>query len=112
MEKKIAIRNISIFSVAVLASGWIGHGLDTFLGNTSSESLGMLLWIITPLAACLILRAFAGGGWKDLGIKLSFKGNVSGYLVAILVFPVVTILILLIGKVSGVIFFPVFQREE
>ena len=110
MEKKIAIRNISIFSVAVLASGWIGHGLDTFLGNTSSESLGMLLWIITPLAACLILRAFAGGGWKDLGIKLSFKGNVSGYLVAILVFPVVTILILLIGKVSGVIFFSGFPE--
>jgi len=76
------------------------------MGNPSSESLGMLLWIITPLAACLLLRAFAGDGWKDLGIKLNFKGNVLGYIVALLVFPVITALILIIGKVSGVIFFP------
>ena len=76
------------------------------MGNPSSESLGMLLWIVAPLAACLLLRAFAGDGWKDLGIKLNFKGNVLGYIVALLVFPVITALIMIIGKVSGVIFFP------
>jgi membrane protease YdiL (CAAX protease family) len=94
----------------VLAVGWVGYGLDVLMENSSSESLGMLLWIITPLAACLLLRAFAGGGWKDFGIKPNFKGNVSGYIIAILVFPVITILILLIGKVSGVIFFSGFSE--
>jgi membrane protease YdiL (CAAX protease family) len=80
------------------------------LGNTSSESLGMLLWIITPLAACLILRGFAGGGWEDLGIKPKFKGNLLGYIVAVLVFPVVIALILIVGKMLGVTFFSGFRE--
>jgi membrane protease YdiL (CAAX protease family) len=56
-----------------------------------------------------LLRAFAGDGWKDFGIKLNFKGNLLGYGIAVLVFPVITILILIIGKASGVVFFFGFQ---
>ena len=104
--KKNTIHNLIIFTIAVLSIGWIGHGLDALLDNPSSESLGMLLWIVTPLGACLLLRGFAGDGWKDFGIRLNFKGNLIWYVVSLLVFPVVTGLILTIGKVSGFISFP------
>jgi membrane protease YdiL (CAAX protease family) len=108
-SRRITIRNITIFGIAVLSVGWIGHGLDVLMKNPSSESLGMLLWIVTPLGVCLLLRAFAGGGWRDFGIKLNFKGNLMGYSIAVLVFPVVTAIILIIGKVSGFILFPDFS---
>jgi membrane protease YdiL (CAAX protease family) len=108
-SKKITIRNLAIFVIAVLSIGWIGHGLDVLMGNPPSESLGMLLWIVTPLGACLLLRTFAGGGWKDFGIKLNYKGNYLGYVIAVLVFPVVTAIILIIGRVSGFILFSDFS---
>jgi membrane protease YdiL (CAAX protease family) len=102
-SKKITVRNLTIFAVVVLTIGWIGRGLDVLLGNPPSESLGMLLWIITPLAACILLRSFAGDGWKDFGIKPNFKGNSSGYIISIIVFPVVILFILIIGRVSNAI---------
>jgi len=103
------IRNLLIFTVVVLASGWVGRGLDMLMGNPSGESLGMLLWLITPLAACLLLRAFAGDGWKDFGIKPNLKGNAAWYVIALLVFPVLTIIALIIGGGLGLIAFPDFS---
>ena len=73
---RATVRNLMIFTITVVAIGWIGWGLDRLMGNQTSESLGMLLWIITPLVATLLLRAFAGDGWKDFGIKPRIKGNV------------------------------------
>jgi membrane protease YdiL (CAAX protease family) len=104
--KKNTIHNLIIFTIIVLSIGWIGHGLDMVLDNPSSESLGMLLWIVTPLGACLLLRGFSGDGWKDFGIKPTFKGNLLGYTISIIIFPVVTMLILTIGGVLGFISFP------
>lgn len=100
------IRNLVIFTVIVLSIGWIGRGLDVLMGNPSSEGLGILLWISTPLVASLLLRAFAGDGWKDFGIKPNFKGNLWWYLVALLVYPIATVLILIVGRLSGQITFP------
>jgi len=74
----------------------------------TSESLGMLLWIVTPFRACLLLRGFAGDGWKNFGIRLNFKGNLIGYVVSILIFPVITALILAIGNFILNEFLPVF----
>lgn len=111
-NEKRTIRNLTIFSVTVLAVGWIGHWFDILMGNPSSDSLGMLLWIITPLAACIFLRAFAGGGWKDLGIKLNFKGNIKWYIVAVFIFPLATILILILGFASGFVNFPHYSPDR
>jgi membrane protease YdiL (CAAX protease family) len=108
LKKKKTVRNIAIFAVVVISIGWVGHGLDVLLGNPSSGSLGMLLWIGTPLGVCFLLRVFGGGGWKDFGIKLNFKGNLLGYSIAILVFPVITTLILIIGKFAKFVTFPSF----
>lgn len=108
-SRGITLRNLVIFSVVVLASGWIGHGVDILMGNTGTETLGMLIWLIIPFPFSLLLRAFAGSGWKDLGIKLNLKGNLLWYLVTILTFPIVTLLILIIGKGSGLMTFPNFS---
>ena len=103
---RATVRNLMIFTNTVVAIGWIGWGLDRLMGNQSSESLGILLWIITPLAATLLLRAFAGDGWKDFGIKPRIKGNVVWYIIALLIFPTVTALVLFVGGIFGLITFP------
>ena len=103
------IRNLTFFIIFVLASGWLGRGLDVLMGNPSAESLGMLLWLIMPLGVMLLLRTFAGDGWKDFGIKPNFKGNLVFYIIAILLFPVMTALVLIIGSSFGLITFPNFS---
>jgi membrane protease YdiL (CAAX protease family) len=108
-NSRTTIRNLVIFTIVVLAIGWIGRGLDVLMDKPSSEGLGMLLWIITPLGACLLLRTFAGDGWKDFGIKPNFRGNISWYIIAFLVYPVLTVLVLLIGGGIGLITFPNFS---
>jgi hypothetical protein len=100
------IRNLGIFILLILASGWLGRGLDVLMGNPSAESLGMLLWLITPLVVTLLLRSFAGDGWKDFGIRPNFKGNWVWYVVTILAFPVLTGLVLILGRGLGWISFP------
>lgn len=105
-SNRTTIRNLMIFTTIVLAIGWIGRGLDLLMGNPSSEGLGILLWIGTPLVASSLLRAFAGDGWKDFGIKPNFKGNAAWYVVALLVYPVTTACILIIGRGFGLITFP------
>ena len=105
-RNRLTIRNLAIFIIVVLAIGWIGRGLDVLMDNPASEGLGLLFWIITPLGFSLLLRAFAGDGWKDFGIKPNFKGNISWYVVALLIYPVSTVCILIIGSGFGLITFP------
>lgn len=103
---KKTIRNLTIFTIVVLAIGWVGRALDVQIGNSSTEGLGILLWIATPLLASLLLRAFAGDGWQDFGIKPNLKGNGKWYVVALLVYPVTTACILIIGRATGLITIP------
>jgi len=108
-SNRTTIRNLAVFVIVVLAIGWIGRGLDILMGNPASESLGMLLWLVTPVGVSLLLRAFAGDGWKDFGIKPNFKGNALWYVIALLVYPVVTALVLIVGSGLGLITFPNFS---
>ena len=63
-SNRTTIRNLVIFTTIVLGIGWIGRGLDVMMGNPSTEGLGILLWLVTPLAVSLLLRAFARG-WLE-----------------------------------------------
>jgi len=108
-SNRTTVRNLTIFIIVVLAIGWIGRGLDILMGNAASESLGMLLWLTTPIGISLLLRVFAGDGWKDFGIKPNFKGNAAWYVIAILVYPVLTAFVLVIGRGLGLITFPNFS---
>jgi membrane protease YdiL (CAAX protease family) len=77
----------------------------------TSPGIGQLIWIIAPLGVSFLLRAFAGDGWQDLGIRPNIRGNVTWYVVSILVYPVCTIIILAIGLASGAVSFPGFGPD-
>lgn len=94
-------RNLLIFVIVIITIGWLGAGLDALLGTPPEESLGLLLWLISPLAVSFLLRFFAGDGWADLGIRPRLKENARWYLVSLLVYVVGTALVLLLGVTSG-----------
>lgn len=98
---------IVIFVVLVLTSGWIGKWIDSRMESTPEQgSLGLLLWLIMPLVASLLLRAFVGDGWKDLGIRPVFKGNIVWYAVSILFFPACAAIVIVFGLGLGAVSFP------
>ncbi|KRE47360.1 CPBP family intramembrane glutamic endopeptidase [Paenibacillus sp. Soil522] len=94
---KKTLRNIIIFSLIVLSCGWIGRLVDLKAGMDGNGSLGMLIWIVSPLLTMIILRSFMGDGWKDFGIKPNIKGNIFPYFVSMLFFPILAAMIILIG---------------
>ena len=105
-NNKRTIRNLIIFTILVLASGWLGRGLDTLAGNPPSlEGIGSLIWITAPLVSSFLLRILAGDGWKDLGITPNFKGNGLWYSLSILLYPFCATFIVAIGLVVGGISF-------
>ncbi len=108
-ENKRTVRNILIFAVVVAASGWLGYGLDRWIIRSPTQQLGLLLWLIAPLSTVLLLRAFAGDGWKDFGFRPAFKGNLIWYGVSLLLYPLVGALVLLIGAIFGLVTFPNFS---
>ncbi len=96
------IRNIVVFIVFALFSGWIGIFIDRLMPEQSGEeSPGMAVWLVLPLLVVVILRSFAGDGWKDARLKPLFLKNIKWYAISLVIFPVVTGIVLLIGKMLG-----------
>ena len=109
MNNKI-IRNICIFIFVALTCGWVGVLIDKQAApQPEGETLGILVWLILPLIAAILLRLFGGDGWKDLGFKPNFKGNIKWYIISLIIFPLVTILVLFIGSFFGWITFSNFN---
>lgn len=108
-SNKHIVRNLAIFTFLVITLGWIGRWLDSLVGSTPSQGIGMLIWIIAPLGVSFLLRAFAGDGWKDLGIRPAIKGNILWYIISILVYPICFTLILVIGLAFDVVSLPDFS---
>jgi membrane protease YdiL (CAAX protease family) len=106
------IRNICIFIFVALSCGWLGFIIDKVLVSQSNEeTLGMGIWLVFPLITTIILRFFAKDGWKDFRIKPNFKGNIKWYFVSIIIFPSVTLIVLVIGKLLGWINFTNFRAN-
>jgi len=100
MDKK-AIFNVGIFVFVVIISGWLGVLVDSFLtGQPEGNSLGMGIWLILPLLTALLIIIFSRLSWKELGLKPGFRGNMKWYLASIVIFPVVTAIVLLIGTAT------------
>ena len=97
-----AIRNIGVFIFVVIISGWLGVILDSFLtGQPEGDSLGMGVWLVLPLLTAFIIILFSKDSWKDVGLKLNYKGNIKWYLASVLIFPLVTAIVLIIGAVTN-----------
>ena len=75
-------RNVIIFAFFSTLCGWIGYVVDKVTGQAHYEnigteigsgSLGMLIWLVTPLICTIFLRSFGGDGWKEAGFPLILK---------------------------------------
>ena len=106
------IRNIIIFAFVAFTCGWLGVLVDKFVEQQpEDESLGMAIWLVLPLLTVILLRFFASDGWKDLGFRPNFKGNTKWYVIALLIYPLVTAVVLTLGKILGWIDFTNFRTE-
>ncbi len=100
MNKKV-IRNTVAFIVLVVLSGWIGFLVDSTLPEQpKGDSPGMGIWLVLPMLTAVAITIFSKGSWKDFGFKPNFKGNIKWYLIAALIFPVVTTIVLIIGATT------------
>ena len=103
-------QNVIIFTIFITICGWIGYFIDKLTGQDYYEnigtvtgkdgSLGLLIWLVSPLISTIILRTFRGDGWKNTGFSLNFKNNKKFYLISILIYPVVTLTVLLLGLIT------------
>ncbi|WP_292387772.1 type II CAAX prenyl endopeptidase Rce1 family protein [Methanosarcina sp. UBA5] len=109
MNKKV-IRNTVVFIVLVILSGWIGVLVDSSLPEQpKNESSGMGIWLVLPMLTAVAITIFSKGNWKDFGFNPNFKGNIKWYLIATLIFPVVTTIVLIIGATTRWIDFSAFD---
>lgn len=111
--KNRTIRNLIIFTLIVFLSGWIGYFADQSIPpRPGEETLGIGLWLILPLLTTLLLRGFAGDGWKDIGLKPLFVAKGKWYLISVAIFPAVTAVVLLVGKLFAWIDFSGFRTGD
>lgn len=97
MNKRI-IGNITVFVLAVLASGWLGVLADSLLtAPPKGETPGMGIWILVPNLTVIAIILLAKISWRELGFKPKLKGNLKWYLTSVLIFPAVTAGVLLLG---------------
>jgi membrane protease YdiL (CAAX protease family) len=102
MNKKITIRNLILFTIIAILSGWIGLLIDNVIPEQpEGDSPGMGIWLVLPLLTVIVLRTFAGDGWKDAGLRPRLRKSAAWYLVSFLIFPVVTAITVALGKVFG-----------
>lgn len=103
-------RNIAVFAVLSTICGWIGYLFDRLNGQAhyenvgtmaGEEPLGMLIWLASLLIGTIFLRTFGGDGWKNAGFSINLKNNKKFYLISLLVYPLVTLIIILLGMMSG-----------
>jgi membrane protease YdiL (CAAX protease family) len=100
------LRNLTIFTVLTLASGWLGRWVDGLSGQPPSlAGMGALIWLTGPFVVSLLLRAFAGDGWQDLGIRPAFRGHGLWYTTSILIYPLCATLVVGIGLAAGAVSF-------
>lgn len=104
-----AVRNLAIFALAAASAGWIGLGLNTAFGLIDpTQNLGMLVFLLLPFLTGLLLRGLGGDGWGDIGWKTHVRSGGVGYGVALLGYPVIVGILLLIGYLAGGISFENF----
>jgi len=108
--KKIR-RNILIFAIFCTICGWIGYLIDLSANRAHYEnigtnideggSLGLILWLISPMICTIILRTFGGDGWKNAGFAPNLKDNKMMYLISFLIYPTVTLTVVILGTMTG-----------
>lgn len=98
-------RNIIIVSLFTIGGGWLGIWLNNVTGNTAPplQSLGALVWLMTPALSGFALRAFGGDGWQDSGFGLNLPSGWKWYLLALLVYPLASLLTFGLAALLGIL---------
>ena len=99
-------RNLVVFAVVSAGIGWLGLWLNQMIANPDpQQNLGMLLWLIAPALVGVLLRALAGDGWADSGLRPALKKNLRWYGFALLIYPICLALTLSLGYATGAVSF-------
>ena len=107
------VRNLLIFTVVTLGSGWLGIAVDQATGTADpQQGLGILLWILLPMTTGLLLRALGGDGWQDAGLKPHLLAGWRWYVVALLLFPLISLLVFGLGVLFGAFTFPAAAAQS
>jgi len=99
---KKPVRNLIIFAVVALGAGFAGMALDRL--NPPEDPMGgagALIWLVSPLVACLLLRLIGNDGWFDFGLGPRFRKSWAWYPVALLIAPAVVAVTLGMGMLTG-----------
>lgn len=102
-NKKKTQTAVIVFSLIAVLSGWLGRGIDLFLGAKGENTPGQLLWLILPLLSVIVIKKVFRNSQSKIGFKPNFKGNKKYYLMSLLFFPLVTSVYLVIGIGMGFI---------
>jgi len=110
MDNKKTLRNLIIFVVVFNILAWLGWMVAQD-GTVETVGLGTLIWLAAPFLVSILIRLFSKD-WQDIGIKFNFKGNGKWYAFSFLIFPMIVILVLLIGVIFGGISLANFQASS
>lgn len=106
------LRNLLIFAIVAVGGGFVGIAMDRLNPSPDPmQGVGALIWLVSPLAANLLLRAFGGDGWSDSGFAPKFSTSGRWYGLALLIVPLVTLLCLLGGWLTSAISLQGFAEQ-
>jgi membrane protease YdiL (CAAX protease family) len=94
-------RNLIIFIIVTLTSGWLGVLLDKVLTEQpEGDTLGMGLWLVAPFLTAVLLRVISRDR-NGMGLKPDIKKNYKYYIAALFIFPAVTFIAVGLASVFG-----------
>ena len=97
-QKRRTIRNLIIFALVAVGGGFLGMAVDSLQPPADPmQGLGALIWLVSPLAANLLLRVFGGDGWKDFGWNPNLPSAWVWYVFALVVSPLVILIVFGVG---------------
>jgi membrane protease YdiL (CAAX protease family) len=87
-------RNLAFVSLLAMSVGWLGILLNRALGGSTTGRPGLLVWLVTPGAVCLLLRTLGRDGWRDLGLRPRLRTQILWYALSILIYPAFVLMVL------------------
>ncbi len=92
---------ILLFIMIAVGCGWLGKVIDMILvDQPEGQSLGSLIWLVSPFIAAVLLAVVHKSGYKALGLMPRLKGNGKWYLVSLITFPGILLLSIGIGIIT------------
>ena len=101
-----ALRDVAIFVAVMVLAGWSAVFINTLMQPADPmESLGVLVWLLVPPITAIVLSVFAGNWVQRLGLGLGSSGKGKWYLLAIVVTPAVSAIVMPVALLTGALKF-------